>query len=116
MFNIVDNEIFLSRGDTCSFDISIVDDEGEPYTPSEGEVLLFSLKKITGQCKTIFTKVFIEDGGDYIVSLDGDDTNDLAFGEYVYDVILYSEGDTYTIVEPTKFTITEVVHNEYTGN
>ena len=111
MFDIIDNKIYLSRGDSCEIDITIKDDEGDTYNLKSGESLLFSLKKITDQCKTILTKEFESISGDLIIRFDEDDTINLAFGEYVYDVILISGGDVYTIIEPTLFTIAEVVHN-----
>lgn len=111
MFNIIDNKIYLSRGDSCEIDITIKDDNDETYDLKSGETLLFSLKKITNQCKSVLTKEFENVDNDLIISFNENDTINLSFGEYVYDVILISGDNVYTIIEPTLFTIAEVVHN-----
>ena len=116
MFDVIDNKIYLSRGDSAIIGIEITDDESEPYTPSSGESVVFTLKRATEQCKTIIVKEFIENGNDLIVSFDESDTINLSFGVYVYDVILYdSDGNVYTIIPPTEFEIMGVVHNEVNG-
>lgn len=114
MFDIIDNRIYLSRGDSCTIGIDIIDDEGEPYTPQAGEQIIFSLKKSTDQCKIIFQKIFTNDDG-FVISLDESDTIDITFGYYIYDVVLAAEDGIYTIIEPTAFNLTEVVHNEING-
>lgn len=117
MFDIIDNKIYLSRGDSAVIGIEITDDEGETYTPGVGEMVLFTLKRVTNQCKTLLVKEFIEDSSDLSVTLTQEDTIDLSFGDYVYDVVLVSdEGDVYTIIAPSEFKIMEVVHNEITSN
>lgn len=113
MFDVIDNKIYLSRGDSATIGIEITDDESEPYTPSSGESVVFTLKRATEQCKTIIVKEFNEE---LEVSLDESDTVNLSFGVYVYDVVLYDEeGNIYTIIPPTEFEIMGVVHNEING-
>ena len=112
MFDIIDNEIFLSRGDSATIEIEITDDEGESYTPLLGESVIFSLKSSVDQCKTLFTKLFTSESNSLVVELTQEDTSDLSFGVYKYDVILVTEDGIYTIITPHNFNLLEVVHNE----
>ena len=116
MFDIIENKIYLSRGDSATIGIEITDDEGEAYTPANDESVVFTLKKLATQCKTLLVKEF--DAGDELtVTLTQDDTSTLAFGLYYYDVALIDgEGNVYTIIPPTEFELMEVIHNEFNGN
>lgn len=117
MFDIIDNKIYLSRGDSATIGVDIVDDEGEPYTPLLGESVVFTLKRTPSQCKQLIVKEFASENDELTVTLTQDDTSVLAFGVYYYDVALIDdEGNVYTIIQPTEFEIMEVIHNEFTSN
>lgn len=116
MFNINENEIYLSRGDSAVIGVDIVDEEGDPYVIRQGEVVKFSLKKTTDQCRVIFDKTFELDNEEYVITLEQDDTIGLSFGDYAYDVTLITEDGVYTIIEPHLFKVMEVVHNEVISN
>ena len=117
MFDIIDNKIYLSRGDSATISVDIVDDEGEPYTPQSGESVVFTLKRTPSQCKQLIVKEFENVNSELVVTLTQDDTSVLAFGVYYYDVALVDdEGNVFTIIQPTEFELMEVIHNEFTSD
>ena len=96
--------ITITRGDTASFSISITDASGAAYEPQEGDVVTFTVKKST---KT--EDILIQKTGTSI-SLAHEDTADLKYGTYAYDVQLtYASGDIDTFIGPADFVVTEEV-------
>lgn len=108
MFRIDDsNVITLTRGDTCAFDVEIKTDSGQTYTPQEGDVITFTVKKDTKTADVIIQKT-----GTTIV-LNPIDTRKLKYGNYLYDVTLTTSSHAvYTIITPTEFIIAEEVNFE----
>lgn len=108
MFRIDDsNVITLTRGDTCAFDVEIKTDSGATYTPQEGDVITFTVKKDTKTADIIIQKT-----GSTIV-LNPADTRSLKYGSYLYDVTLTTISEAvYTIITPTEFIIAEEVNWE----
>lgn len=108
MFRIDDsNVITLTRGDTCAFDVEIKTDSGATYTPQEGDVITFTVKKDTKTADIIIQKT-----GSTIV-LNPTDTRSLKYGSYLYDVTLTTISEAvYTIITPTEFIIAEEVNWE----
>ena len=100
------NNIFLTRGDTCVLKLSVVDSEGESYDFSNDTVQL-----------TVKTSTYTEDvliqtniNSDSFVIMP-DDTNDLSYGKYVYDVqIITPTGNVYTVIAPAEFNICNEVN------
>lgn len=45
MLQVKGYNIIMTRGDTARINLSIEDADGNPYTPSEGDVIKFSVKK-----------------------------------------------------------------------
>lgn len=108
MFRIDDsNVITLTRGDTCAFDVEIKTDSGSTYTPQEGDVITFTVKKDTKTADIIIQKT-----GSTIV-LNPADTRSLKYGSYLYDVTLTTISEAvYTIITPTEFILAEEVNWE----
>lgn len=108
MFRIDDeNVITLTRGDTCAFDVEIKTDAGDIYTPQEGDVITFTVKKDTRTANIIIQKI-----GTTIV-LNPADTRSLKYGSYIYDVTLTTPSQAvYTIIAPTEFVLAEEVNWE----
>lgn len=108
MFRIDDsNVITLTRGDTCAFDVEIKTDSGATYTPQEGDVITFTVKKDTKTADIIIQKT-----GSNIV-INPADTRSLKYGSYLYDVTLTTISEAvYTIITPTEFIIAEEVNFE----
>lgn len=47
MFRIFKNKIFLTRGDSAIFTLSITDNDGNEYTPQDGDEITFTVKANT---------------------------------------------------------------------
>lgn len=103
------NVITLTRGDTCAFAVEIKTDTGETYTPQEGDIVTFTMKKDT---KT--SDIIIQKTGSTIV-INPADTRSLKYGSYLYDVTLTTASKAvYTIITPTEFIIAEECNFEET--
>lgn len=108
MFSVSKNgEIKLTRGDTARLTINIADDEGEPYSIQNGDVLTLSVKKNITDAETVLKKT-ITSGATF--HIEPKDTAGLDFGRYKYDVQLtMAGGDVYTVIAPSVFELlTEV--------
>lgn len=88
--------ITLKRGDTT-------------YTPQEGDIITFGLKKTEFDTTALITKVIPNDT--LLLYLAPADTKQLQTGVYVYDLELkYANGDIDTFINKAKFTlVAEVV-------
>lgn len=119
---ITNNKVVHTRGDTL---LTVVDlfwdkERTRPYTPEEGDVIRFALKRPK------FTKD--EDGykeyadreplilkdipiSSMVLRLDPADTKDLGFGKYEYDVeITHADGTVDTFITAAPFELTKEVH------
>lgn len=94
----------ITRGDTASFGITIKDASGTEYTPQTGDIVTFTVKKSTKKEEALIQKTGVS------IALEHDDTAELKYGTYVYDVQLeYANGDIDTFIGPADFVITEEV-------
>lgn len=108
MFEVKDNIITLTRGDSCSLSIDIADSDGTPYTLNEGDTLTFTLKKKIESKEVLLSKEL----NGTVLNLSPSDTLSLDFGEYVFDIVLKTyDGNVFTIVSVKPFTIAAEVHN-----
>ena len=104
-----DNTIHLTRGDTARFAIgSILNTVTKTnYTPTSEDTVTMTVKKTvldSAPCVQI-----IVPGGE-VLHIKPEDTKEMAFGKYVYDVQLTTaDGDVYTIIPPTPFEILKEV-------
>lgn len=105
MFNITDeNVIYLTRGDSADFKINVYTIGGNEYEIKDTDTITFTLKRSTSDKENLFQKT------GNIIRINPNDTKDLSYGEYVYDVQLnFDNGDVDTIIEPTRFYVTEEV-------
>lgn len=101
-------EIGLTRGDTAWFDVPINNVlTGEPYEIQEADILTFSIKKTTNDRTHALQKRVT---GSNIFHIEPQDTENLMFGKYKYDVELTTaNGDVYTVIPPTTFEVLEGV-------
>lgn len=105
MLKVVNNEIYLTRGDTATLELT-VEKDGAPYDFS-ADAVLFSVKKCVEEPKLLIQKRFV----DGKVSLVESDTNDLPFGQYLYDVVVSRPGgEICTVITPTVLTLGGEVH------
>lgn len=102
------NVISFPRGDTFSFVIEITTEDGLPYELKENDKLVFSVKKTSKQKEFLIKK---EIDSSLTVTLNHEDTSNLPFGTYVYDVQLTSDVyGTKTLIEPTNFILRDEVN------
>lgn len=115
MFKITLNKIYLTKGDTARFTISLVNLPGvnQEYELSDKDDVYFIVSRspdvvdittIDNEGSCIFYKKGIS------IVIDPNDTKDLDEGVYYYQVrvILGESGDLNTIIEPEEFHITPV--------
>lgn len=108
-------KIKMTRGDTLKIQISLYKND-EIYTPNEEDQIRFALKR----------NIINDDNSGYIddeplilktvpndtmiLKLDPEDTKQLPFGTYVYDMqITFSDGSVDTFITPTEFELTPEV-------
>lgn len=104
MLYIEDNIIKLTRGDTAKFSVSVTNDLfGEDYVVSPEDKFTLTIKKRVKDEVYLLQKIVF---GTTFFHIKPEDTQDFSFGKYVYDVQLNtSDGDVYTIIEPSTFEI-----------
>lgn len=108
MLKINGTTITLTRGDTLRASLEILDAEGNTYTPSSGDTIRFAMKKSYSDSECLIEKQIPNDT--LLLSLDPEDTKDLAFGSYVYDIeITFESGAVDTFVDKATFRISEEV-------
>lgn len=106
MLQITDNAVILTRGDNADIIVNITDGNGDPYTPAEGDVILFTMKRNCETSDIILQKTLVNS----VISLDHDDTKDLKYGKYYFDVQLTNvSGEVYTVITPHEFIIDKEV-------
>lgn len=113
MFTVDDTtyEIHLSRGDTATIDFQF---EGDVPTTEAGDQVIMTLKRSVADKQSKWEKKAIlygEDLGRFDIK--AEDTKDLSFGKYYYDLRAYfSGGSVTTILPPTPFYVDEVIGND----
>lgn len=104
MFEISDNRIYLTRGDSANITITIKDSSGEDYTPVTGDKIYFRLKKNVFGKSLILVKEI--DTSTLTLSLVPSDTLSLDFASYRYEIeLVTASGDRFTIIENGEFVI-----------
>ena len=100
--------IELTRGDTFKRTLVLTDAEGNPFTPTNNDVIRFALKRKVKDEVVLINKIIPNDT--LHLKIDPEDTKNLPFGDYVYDIQLtYPNGDVDTFITVSKFKITEEV-------
>lgn len=99
------NTIYLTRGDTFKAVITITNPDGTIYTPKEGDKVRFALKQnIEDEDVLIERDIPIDT---MLLIIYPNDTADLEFGSYVYDVQLTkANGDVDTFITASKLKLT----------
>ena len=102
-----DNTVHLTRGDSAGLEVPLVNEQGKTYVMAENDTLTLRMKRNLADAEPCLKK---EIKGENTFFFEPDDTKQLAFGLYVYNVrIITAEGKEYTVVEPSTFKICEVV-------
>lgn len=101
-FTMEDNYIRMIRGDTLSFGLQVMDENGEPFG-QDLERAYFTCKSNRTDNRYIFQKS-LNDGitkagdGTYIVRVAPGDTANAQAGKYFYDFEIGCNGDIFTIL------------------
>ena len=90
------NEIYLTRGDTASFTISLFNKDGSAYTMGANDTLIFSVRN---EQIVVLSKTFTTNQ----VEIEPSDTKKLTCQPYRYEVELHSGDDVYTVIAWTRF-------------
>lgn len=105
--------ITIRRGTTNAFVVVLTDEEGNPYVISDGDTVIFGVKRSIREKGYLFSKSITEydkANGGYVISLVPEDTQELEFRDYVYDVGLQkSTGEFYIVCPCDTFTIADAV-------
>lgn len=119
IFKVDNNNICITRGDSGSVELAITDKNQTPYRLEDGDSLLLTVKKGCDYTESLIVKdeyKTVERQKDglkiylYIFSFSPNDTADLQFGNYVYDIKLnYANGDVNTIVDTSLFRVCKAV-------
>lgn len=98
-----DGKIALTRGDTAWLTVSVTNDTGAAYEIQNGDTLTLSLKKSVKDADIVMSKTVV---GTDTFHIKPEDTAELAFRKYVYDVQLTTfDRDVFTVVPPSTFEI-----------
>lgn len=90
MYSITGTAINLTRGDTFTSYVTITYENGSSYTPVEGDVVTFSMKKSYFDEEPLIEKIIPNDT--LTLTLESSDTEGLSIGHYVYDIdIVFAE-------------------------
>lgn len=104
-----DNAIHLTRGDTARLLLSSVMNlvTGKEYILSEDDTVVFTVKK-TVYDTTPAVQITVPGGA--AIHIKPEDTKEMAFGKYLYDVQLTTaDSDVYTVISPTTFEVLKEV-------
>ena len=110
MYEINGTSIELTRGDSFYCTVGMKNkDDGTDYEPQEGDVVRFALKKkYTDEDPLILKQIPIDT---MVLHLEPEDTKELAFGTYCYDVELTkANGDVDTFIAEAEFELTKEVY------
>lgn len=96
MLNIDGNNIYLTRGDSATLSLEVTDQEGNPYTPKEGDEFIFSVKNNELVVPYELTKTF---NSDLDIFISSEESLKFNFGAYLYDIKLVNNGivDTFIV-------------------
>ena len=86
MFNVNGKNIYLTRGDTLKITVSIFDSKGNTYTPEPTDIIRFAMKHTYEDDE--YTIVKIINNNTRLLELTSEETSNLLFGRYVYDIQL----------------------------
>ena len=100
--------ISMTRGDSEAIKVTVKDTLGNTIPLVTGDTIHFTVRKYTLSTTKIIEKIITEfDDGEALITINPQDTNDLSFASYVYDIQLTRENGTVkTIIPPSQLTIT----------
>lgn len=109
MVKISGTTIKMTRGDTLRAELTLKDEEGNIYTPIQGDAIRFAMKKDYNDATLIISKAIPIDTMELVLN-PGDTKNLPQPSTYVYDIQLtYANGDVDTFIDKAKLMLTEEV-------
>lgn len=95
--------IALTRGDSASIVFSAVDEEGTVYTPQVGDVLKFAVATNVGATPLlVITNTMAQSAEEFWqIDIDSEDTQELDFQDYAWDLQIESGDSVDTIIGKT---------------
>lgn len=107
-YSVSKTTITLTRSDTFVAQITITSSDGSVYMPVEGDSVRFAMKRTFSDKETLLVKDIPIDT--MLLTLNPEDTTNLDFGAYVYDIQLTkATGEVDTFITKAKINITEEV-------
>lgn len=106
--NVDGTNISMTRGDSEFIEVSCSDEYGNKVDFEDGDVIYFTVKHTINNTDKIIQKVVTSfTNGNAIIEILPDDTKNIAYQVYIYDIQLNKkDGTVKTIIKPSKFTIT----------
>lgn len=102
MISIIDNNsIYLTRGDSATLELTVYDDEGKIYTPTENDVIVLTIKSNVLNNDYKLRKTFES----LRLVITSEESEKFNFGTYFFDVRLINEDLTDTFICDGKFII-----------
>ena len=100
--------ISMTRGDSEAIKVTIKDTLGNVIPLVTGDTIHFTVREYIRSTTKIIEKIITEfDDGKAFISIDPEDTKNLSYTSYVYDIQLTkADGTVKTIITPANFTIT----------
>lgn len=95
--------IALTRGDSASIVFSAVDEEGTAYTPQVGDILKFAVATNVGITPLLVITNTMDQSAEefWQIDIDSEDTQELDFQDYVWDLQIESGDSVDTIIGRT---------------
>lgn len=95
--------IALTRGDSASIVFSAVDEEGTVYTPQVGDVLKFAVATNVGITPLLVVTNTMDQSAEefWQIDINSEDTQELDFQDYVWDLQIESGDSVDTIIGKT---------------
>lgn len=85
----------MTRGDSAVIQVDLTDPQGQPYEMQEADTLTMTVRRSVAS-DLLIQKVVT---GTNEIRLEQQDTKELDFGRYVYDIQLdTADGDTFTVI------------------
>ena len=110
MLVVSENQIYLTRGDTLTITLSLTNDDGSAYVPDDSDKIYFRLKKFAATTEILVEKEI--NVSNMILQLNENDTKNLPFGDYRYEIeLVKANGSHYTVIENELFTIGKELEN-----
>lgn len=107
MYSINGTNIRLTRGDTLKVLLDLYQGD-EQYTPQEGDVIRFAMKKSYADAEPLISRTIPNDT--LLLHLEPADTKELSFGSYLYDIqITLANGDVDTFIKEAHLELTPEV-------